>query len=137
MICSESSDLAREKENAKTMINTFSVVGNNADNKLMAREIKNKASKKSIGIKKKHTINIEKNKVEEKTEYMNIKKLSFENEICKMSYDEVGANFIALPGKTIIEDHKLEAVKHNETTVPEELQGGKVRYGKNTYRFFK
>ena len=134
MICSESSDLAREKENAKTMINTFSVVGNSADNKLMAREIKNKASKKSIGIKKKHTINIEKNKVEEKTEYMNIEKLSFENEICKMSYDEVGANFIALPGKTIIEDHKLEAVKHNETTVPEELQGGKVRYGTNIYR---
>ena len=134
MICSESSDLAREKENAKTMINTFSVVGNNADNKLMAREIKNKTSKKSIGIKKKHTINIEKNKVEEKTEYMNIEKLSFENEICKMSYDEVGANFIALPGKTIIEDHKLEAVKHNETTVPEELQGGKVRYGTNIYR---
>ena len=134
MICSESSDLAREKENAKTMINTFSVVGNNADNKLMAREIKNKTSKKSIGIKKKHTINIEKNKVEEKTEYMNIEKLSFKNEICKMSYDEVGANFIALPGKTIIEDHKLEAVKHNETTVPEELQGGKVRYGTNIYR---
>ena len=134
MICSESSDLSREKENAKTMINTFSVVGNNADNKLMAREIKNKASKKSIGIKKKHTINIEKNKVEEKTEYMNIEKLSFENEICKMSYDEVGANFIALPGKTIIEDHKLEAVKHNETTVPEELQCGKVRYGTNIYR---
>lgn len=134
MICSESSDLTREKENAKTMINTFSVVGNNADNKLMAREIKNKTSKKSIGIKKKHTINIEKNKVEEKTEYMNIEKLSFENEICKMSYDEVGANFIALPGKTIIEDHKLEAVKHNETTVPEELQGGKVRYGTNTFR---
>ena len=134
MICSESSDLAREKENAKTMINTFSVVGNSADNKLMAREIKNKASKKSIGIKKKHTINIEKNKVEEKTEYMNIKKLSFENEICKMSYDEVGANFIALPGKTIIEDHRLEAIQHNETTVPEELQGGKVRYGTNTFR---
>ena len=134
MICSESNDLAREKENAKTMINTFSVVGNNADNKLMAREIKNKTSKKSIGIKKKHTINIEKNKVEEKTEYMNIEKLSFENEICKMSYDEVGANFIALPGKTIIEEHKLEAIQHNETTVPEELQGGKVRYGTNTFR---
>ena len=134
MICSESNDLAREKENAKTMINTFSVIGNNADNKLMAREIKNKTSKKSIGIKKKHTINIEKNKVEEKTEYMNIEKLSFENEICKMSYDEVGANFIALPGKTIIEEHKLEAIQHNETTVPEELQGGKVRYGTNTFR---
>ena len=134
MICSESNDLAREKENAKTMINTFSVVGNNADNKLMAREIKNKTSKKSIGIKKKHTINIERDEIKEKTKYINIEKLSFENEVSKMSYDEVGANFIALPGKTIIEDHKLEAVKHNETTVPEELQGGKVRYGTNIYR---
>ena len=51
-----------------------------------------------------------------------------------MSCEEVGGNFIALPGKTIIEEHKLEATQHNETTVPEELQGGKVRYGTNTFR---
>ena len=134
MICSESNNLSREKENAKTMINTFGVVGNNADNKLVAKEVKNGSFKKSIGIKKKHVLNKEKNKTKEKTEYINIEKLSLENEICKMSYDEVGANFIALPGKTIIEDHKLEAIQHNETTIPEELQGGKVRYGTNIYR---
>lgn len=134
MICSESNDLTREKENAKTMINTFSVVGNGADNKLIAKEIKNKTPKKSIGIKKRYTTNIVKNKSEDNKKYMNIEKLSFENEVSKMSYDEVGANFIALPGKTIIEDHKLEAIQHNETTIPEELQGGKVRYGTNVYR---
>ena len=134
MICSESNSLSREKENAKTMINTFGVVGNNADNKLVAKEIKNGTLKKSIGIKKKHTLSKEKNKTKEKTEYINLEKLSLENEICKMSYDEVGANFIALPGRTIIEDHKLEAIQHNETIIPEELQGGNVRYGTNVYR---
>lgn len=134
MICSESKDLSREKENAKTMINTFSAVGNGADNKLVAKKITNKKSNKSIGIKKRYATNIVKEDVKEKVEYIDIEKFSIETEICKMSCDEVGGNFIALPGKTIIEEHKLEATQHNETKVPEELQGGKVRYGTNVFR---
>lgn len=134
MICSESKDLSREKENAKTMINTFSVVGNGADNKLVANKIANRNPNKSIGIKKRYTTNIVKEEVVKKVEYMDIEKFSLETEICKMSCEEVGGNFIALPGKTIIEEHKLEATQHNETIVPEELQGGKVRYGTNIYR---
>ena len=134
MICSESKDLSREKENAKTMINTFSAVGNGADNKLVAKKITNKKSNKSIGTKKRYATNIVKEDVKEKVEYIDIEKFSIETEICKMSCDEVGGNFIALPGKTIIEEHKLEATQHNETKVPEELQGGKVRYGTNVYR---
>ena len=134
MICSESKNLSREKENAKTMINTFSVVGNGADNKLVANKIANRNPNKSIGIKKRYTTNIVKEEVVKKVEYMDIEKFSLETEICKMSCEEVGGNFIALPGKTIIEEHKLEATQHNETKVPEELQGGKVRYGTNIYR---
>ena len=134
MICSESKDISREKENAKTLINTFSVVGNGADNKLVANKIANRNPSKSIGIKKRYTTNIVKEEVVKKVEYMDIEKFSLETEICKMSCEEVGGNFIALPGKTIIEEHKLEATQHNETIVPEELQGGKVRYGTNIYR---
>lgn len=138
MICSESKNLSREKENAKTLINTFSVVGNGADNKLVANKIANKIANKSpnksIGIKKRYSTNIVKEEVLEKVEYMDIEKFSLETEICKMSCEEVGGNFIALPGKTLIEEYKLEATQHNETTVPEELQGGKVRYGTNTFR---
>lgn len=134
MICSESKNLSREKENAKTMINTFSVVGNGADNKLVANKIANRNPNKSIGIKKRYTTNIVKEEVVKNVEYMDIEKFNLETEICKMSCEEVGGNFIALPGKTIIEEHKLEATQHNETKVPEELQGGKVRYGTNTFR---
>ena len=134
MICSESKNLSREKENAKTMINTFSVVGNGADNKLVANKIANRNPNKSIGIKKRYSTNIVKEEIKEKVEYIDIEKFNLETEICKMSCEEVGGNFIALPGKTIIEEHKLEATQHNETKVPEELQGGKVRYGTNTFR---
>ena len=134
MICSESSDLTRERENAKTLINTFSIIGKDADNKLIAKKIKDKNTKKTIGIKKRYSTNIIKEEKNNQVKYIDLEKFSFESEICKTSYDEVGANFIALPGKTIIEEHKLESVQHNETTIPEELQGGKVRYGTNTFR---
>ena len=52
----------------------------------------------------------------------------------KMSKEEVGANCLCLPGKTLIEEHKISSVKHNETNIPDELTGGSVRYGTNTYR---
>ena len=55
MIYSESKDKDREKVNAKTTINTFSVVGDRADNKLIAKKV---VDKKTIGIKKKHTNNL-------------------------------------------------------------------------------
>ena len=73
----------------------------------------------------------EKNK---EKEYVNFEQYEYEGEVSKMSTYEVESNFIALPGKTIIEEHKLEATQHSETTVPEELKTGNVRYGTNTYR---
>ena len=136
MIYSESKSIEREKINAKTTINTFSVVGEKADNKLIAKRIVDKKSKKSIGIKKRHALNAVKDITEKnkEKEYVNLEQYEYEGEVSKMSTYEVESNFIALPGKTIIEEHKLEATQHNETTVPEELQGGKVRYGTSTYR---
>ena len=136
MIYSESKSIEREKINAKTTINTFSVVGEKADNKLIAKRIVDKKSKKSIGIKKRHALNAVKDITEKnkEKEYVNLEQYEYEGEVSKMSTYEVESNFIALPGKTIIEEHKLEATQHNETTVPEELQGGKVRYGTNTFR---
>ena len=135
MLYSESKDAVREKENAKTLINTFGTVGSGADNKLVAKKIADVKVTKSVGIKKRYAANIIKEKVKDKKiEYVNLEKLNLEGEINKMSCEEVGGNFIALPGKTIIEEHKLESIQHNETIIPEELQGGKVRYGASTYR---
>ena len=127
MMYSKSKDKDREKVNAKTTINTFSVVGDKADNKLIAKKV---VDKKTIGIKKRSTVGIIKNK----EEYVDLKKYIYEADVLKTSTKEVGGNFIALPGKTIIEERKLEATQHNETIIPDELQGGKIRYGKNTYR---
>ena len=64
MIYSESKSIEREKINAKTTINTFSVVGEKADNKLIAKKIIDKKSKKSIGIKKRHVLNVTKDMTE-------------------------------------------------------------------------
>lgn len=127
MMYSKSKDKDREKVNAKTTINTFSVVGDKADNKLIAKKV---VDKKTIGIKKRSTAGIIKNK----EEYVDLKKYIYEADVLKTSTKEVGGNFIALPGKSIIEEYKLEATQHNETIIPDELQGGNVRYGKNTYR---
>lgn len=136
MIYSESKSIEREKINAKTTINTFSVVGEKADNKLIAKRIIDKKSKKSIGIKKRHALNVTKDMTEKNKgkEYVNFEQYEYEGEVSKMSTYEVESNFISLPGKTIIEEHKLEATQHSETTVPEELKTGNVRYGTNTYR---
>ena len=127
MMYSKSKDKDREKVNAKTTINTFSVVGDKADNKLIAKKV---VDKKTIGIKKRDTAGA----IKDKEEYVDLKKYIYEADVLKTSTKEVGGNFIALPGKSIIEEYKLEATQHNETIIPDELQGGNVRYGKNTYR---
>lgn len=132
MLYSQSSNLERENVNAKTLINTFSVVGEKADNKFIAKKISNK--NKSVGIKKKHRLSITKETVEIKEEYEDLKVYDFGCDTLKMSREELGSNAIALPGKTLIEEYKLEAVQHTETIIPDELQGGSVRYGTNTFR---
>lgn len=138
MLFSQSKDECREKDNAKTLINTFSTVGEKADNKLIAKKIidKSKKEKKSIGIKKRHKANIvnEESINEIKDEVVDFNTYDYNCDINKMSCEEIGSNCISLAGKSLIEEHNLEAIQHNETIIPEELQGGKVIYGTNTFR---
>lgn len=135
MVFSNSKDGNRELENAKTLINTFNVVGDKADNKFIAKKIK-EDKPKSIGIKKKNKLQIARqepfNKV--KQDYIDIDQYDYKVDILKMSEEEVGGNLIALAGKTLIEEHGLEATQHTESNIPEELANGNVRYGTNTYR---
>ena len=136
MLLSQSKDETREKDNMKTLINTFSVAGEGADNKLIAKKVIDKDKPKSIGIKKTSKSNLSRNKkVEEnKMPVFNIEEHIFNCDIMRMSTDEIGSNAILVPGKTLIEEYHLEAVQHVETMIPEELQGGSVRYGENTFR---
>lgn len=137
MILSQSNDRSREQENAKTLINTFSVVGGDADNKLIANKIIYKNNTRQISIKRKDKINIVKNdnKFDSKEDNIDFEKYNYDEcEQLKMSDLEVGSNLIALAGKTLIEEYGLEAVQHNETIIPDELQGGNVIYGTNTFR---
>ena len=55
-------------------------------------------------------------------------------DIMRMTADEC-SNFIALPGKELIEQYKgIEHIDVLETQVPEELQKGDICIGTNTYR---
>lgn len=49
------------------------------------------------------------------------------------STDEI-SNFIQLPGRTLLDEYKIDHVKINETVVPEELQNGKKLIGTVTYK---
>ena len=98
-----------------TIVSTFSVI--DGDNKLKPKKINNK----KIAINK-----------EDKS--MNLEVLVFESDINKFSEDEIGGNMTVLPGKTLIDEYKIQSVQHIETQIPEELQCGSVRYGTNTYR---
>jgi hypothetical protein len=120
----------------KTLINTFSVAGEGADNKLIAKKVIDKDKPKSIGIKKTSKSNLSRNKkVEEnKMPVFNVEEHTFNCDIMRMSTDEIGSNAILVPGKTLIEEYHLEAVQHVETMIPDELQNGSVRYGENTFR---
>ena len=136
MLLSQSKDETREKDNMKTLINTFSVAGEGADNKLIAKKVIDKDKPKSIGIKKTSKSNLSRNKkVEEnKMPVFNVEEHTFNCDIMRMSTDEIGSNAILVPGKTLIEEYHLEAVQHVETMIPDELQNGSVRYGENTFR---
>lgn len=136
MLLSQSKDITREKDNMKTLINTFSVASESGGNKLIAKKVIDKDKPKSIGIKKKNRVNLVNNREvkENKMPVFNLEEHTLNCNILKMSTDELGSNAILVPGKSIIEEHNLEAVQHVETMIPDELQGGSVRYGTNTFR---
>ena len=152
-VMSQSVDKDRESENAKALVNTFSVVGDKQDNRFIAKKIDDKKTK-NIGIKKKkksNSIGIVKrhklNKIDDKVVIEEVEEIpqedcidfgsynfDCEDSINKMSCEEVGGNLIALAGKTLIEEYGLDAIQHNETKIPEELQCGNAVYGTNTFR---
>ncbi|MGL5718456.1 MAG: hypothetical protein ACRCX2_35960 [Paraclostridium sp.] len=158
-IYSQSNNKNREEQNARALINTYNTIAGDevsGDNKLIAKKIKKATNTKKIAIenketevkndemamdsqeKKKKIIKIKKKVVKpaKKTEkeVIDLEKYEFNNmRKNKMSCEEL-SNFIALPGKELIEEYDLEAITHNETIIPEELQGGNVRYGTNSYR---
>lgn len=143
LIYSQSESEQREEQNARTLINTFECI--NKDNKLVAKKIKSSDKKSS-----KNKINprmLRKNscliKDEDKKDIPRKRKLKEKN-VNLLQYDmgtvqnkiscEESSNFISLPGRSIINEYKIEAIQNNETVIPSELQGGSIKYGTNTYR---
>lgn len=56
-------------------------------------------------------------------------------ETIRCSDKEIGANFIALPGKEILREYKnITKVEINETEIPLELQEGIISLGKNQFK---
>lgn len=43
-------------------------------------------------------------------------------------------NFIQIPGRSLVEEHKIEYIKTQETLVPDELKTGTKRLGSTTYK---
>lgn len=133
LLYSQSKNIKREEDNAKTLINTYKSIS--SDNELVA---------KNIGIKKKYKknkndtiIGIEKNKLNSKVEYVNLETYSFDKANQSRISSEECSNFISLPGRELIYEYKLEAVQTVETIVPDELKDGNVCIGENSYRGIK
>lgn len=118
MLYSESEDIKREKENVRTLINTYKII--NSDNELIAKSVNKKKSNKHNN-----------------QNYIDLETYSFDKvDINRFSAEEC-SNFIALPGRELINEHKLEAVQTVETIVPDELKNGSICIGENTYRGVK
>lgn len=131
LLYSQSKDIKREEDNAKTLINTYKSIS--SDNELVA---------KNIGIKKKYkkndtVIGIERNESNSKVDYVNLETYSFDKANQSRISSEECSNFISLPGRELIDEYKLEAVQTVETIVPDELKNGNVCIGENTYRGIK
>lgn len=131
LLYSQSKDIKREDDNAKTLINTYKSIS--SDNELVA---------KNIGIKKKYkkndtVIGIERNESNSKVDYVNLETFSFDKANQSRISSEECSNFISLPGRELIDEYKLEAVQTVETIVPEELKDGNVCIGENSYRGIK
>ena len=115
ILCSQAEDKFKEEENMNTLISTFSVI--DEDNKLIPKKISNKKFK----------VNKENNSIDLEVSEFNVNKN-------KLSCEEIGSNITVLPGRELIQEYKIQAVQHNETTIPEELTGDGVRFGYNTFR---
>lgn len=107
-VFSDSEDDKRRKDNAEMVAGAFNVI--DGDNQLKKKKIKNK-----------------KIKVDPENLYITGIK---ENQV---SIDEC-ANFLQLPGKTILENYKINHINTLETKIKEELLTGYLRLGKQVYK---
>lgn len=104
-VVSSSNSRERQTENALTVCQAYNTI--DGDNELKYKKIATKKfdlSKRSLGLKS-----------------------------SMFSTDEV-SNFIQLPGKTLLDNYRINHVKTNESVVPEQLQFGKKIIGDVTYK---
>lgn len=106
-VLSDSNDDKRRKDNAEMVAGSFNVI--DGDNSLKQRFIKTK-----------------KIKVDPDSLYISGIKENL------MSIEEA-ANFLQLPGKTILENYKINHINTLETKIKEELLSGYMRLGKQIY----
>lgn len=106
-VISYSQEKSRQEKNAVSVCNAFNCI--DGDNQLVYR--KERASKVAVNLES-PTYNIPSN-------------------YC--STDEI-KNFIQLPGRNLVEEHKIEYIKTQETIVPDELKTGTKRLGSTTYK---
>lgn len=103
-VVSSSKNKIRREDNAVAVCQAYHVL--DEDNELVYKKVKNK-------------INIE--------DY----DFKMANNLC--SIDEC-KNFIQIPGRTLVEEHKIKYIKTEETNIPEELSKGEKYLGYTTYK---
>lgn len=106
-VVSTSNERSRQEKNAISVCNAFNSV--DGDNTLVYR--KEKLGNRSLGF--------------ENTSY------NIPSNLC--SVDEI-KNFIQIPGRELVEEHRIEYIKTQETVVPTELREGKKCLGTTTYK---
>lgn len=104
LIASDSEDSVRRLNNANSITNSFRCC--DEDNELIAKKVKNK---------------------------IDIEQTNFNTSINTLSENEVG-QFLQIPGRILLTQHKLQCVKVEEAIVPEELQKGYLCLGDSTYK---
>ena len=105
-VTSYSEEPSRQEKNAISVCNAYNSI--DGDNQLVYRKERVKGA-----------LNFE------KTSY------NIPNNYC--SADEM-KNFIQIPGRSLVEEHKIEYIKTQETLVPDELKQGTKRLGSTTYK---
>lgn len=105
-VVSDSNNKVRQEENAVAICQSYHSL--DEDNELVYRKIK---PKKPLCI--------------EATD------LGIKSNLC--SSDEL-KNFIQLPGKSLVEEHRINYIKTEETNLPEELTKGTKNLGSTTYK---
>ena len=100
-IVSDSIDYTRKNNNVMAITQSFRAI--DEDNELIADKVKKP---------------------------FEVEQYNFNTKISTLSVEE-SANLIQIPGRTLLEHHKIDHVKVEETTVPDELKQGYICLGKN------